>query len=131
MTDRPKVLVVDDVAGWCEQLAELLHDGGFEAVTAGDKQSALAELEHNRFAAAVIDVNLSDSPYNVDGLLINQQIQSQGKGTKVILISARSLSQHEQQAIQPATFLGKSAIIRRSEVACGGYPGKTRNTGRR
>ena len=115
MTNRPKVLIVDDVAGWCEQIAELLREGGFEAVAASDKQAALAELDRERFDAAVIDVNLSDSPYNVDGLLINQHIQRHALGTKVILISARSLSPHEQQSIRPATFVGKSTIIRRGE----------------
>lgn len=115
MTDPRKVLVVDDVAGWCQQLAALLREGGFEVVTATDKQSALAELDVHRFDATVIDIGLGDSPHNVDGLLLNKHIQSQELNTQVILISARNLSTRELSSIRPATFLTKSSIIQRGE----------------
>lgn len=110
MTNRGKALVVDDSSDWREELEELLQDSGFEVVMAHDRSTALSALDSQPFDIAVVDVNLSDKTHNVDGLLINRHIQDCGIDTRVILVSARSLTAQEIARAHPATFVEKSSI---------------------
>ena len=41
MSDRPRLLVVDDDVELCESMADALTDAGYEPVTAGDGLHAL------------------------------------------------------------------------------------------
>ena len=108
MGNWSKALVVDDSSAWREELKELLQDKGFEVVTAGDRQTALCALSNESFDIAIIDVNLTDEIHNVDGLLISRYIRDNSPNTRVILISARSLSTQELADTYPATFIEKS-----------------------
>ena len=110
MTSHRKALVVDDSQDWREELEEHLQEKGFEVVTASDHDTALSVLAGKSFDTAVIDVNLTDKTFNVDGLLINRYIQDNAPGTRVILISARSLDTRELAEISPATFIEKSDL---------------------
>lgn len=107
---RGRVLVVDDIHDWCEELKELLVEEGFAVEIAGNKYTALNFLHTQRFDLAIIDVNLTDEADNIDGLLLNRFIQENLKDVFVVLISARSLNPQELESIKPAIFIGKEKI---------------------
>jgi CheY-like chemotaxis protein len=109
-SNRGKALVVDDAEDWRSELQEFLQGKGFETVAVGDKLSAQELLDTEAFDVAIIDVNLADATFNVDGFLINRHIQNNGIDTQVVLISARSLSTFEIASIQPAVFIEKSKL---------------------
>ena len=112
MANPISALVVDDSSTWRDELRGLLENKGFEVVAASDRRTALAALGNQSFDVAIIDVNLADAEHNVDGLLINRYIQDQAIETRVILISARSLSTQELADACPATFIDKSNLWR-------------------
>jgi two-component system OmpR family response regulator len=110
MANHRRALVVDDSIDWREELEEFLQDKGFEVVTAGDRLSSLSALDTESFDVAIIDVNLADEIYNVDGLLITRYIRDKAINTRIVLISARPLSTQELADIYPAVFIEKSDI---------------------
>lgn len=107
MKPAQRALVVDDSDDWRAEIKEMLQDYGFAVVTAGDKQSALFELEKQTFNLAIIDVNLTDETPNADGLLISRYIQENAPATSVVVISAESYS---PSVLAPARFFEKSEI---------------------
>ena len=108
--NRGKALVVDDCRDWREELKDLLHDKGFEVVTAGDLGTALSVLSNESFDTAIIDVNLTEGMPSEEGLLINSYIQDNSPNTEVILISVKSLTDWRLGDIHPARFIEKSNL---------------------
>ncbi len=54
----PKLLVVEDDAGWRSILAEILAEAGFTVQLCGSYGEALGQLHRDTFALAVVDLNL-------------------------------------------------------------------------
>lgn len=106
-----RTLIVDDSEGWREQLHELLQAAGCQVITAPDRATALRALEAGSFDLAIVDVNLDDTPHNVDGLRLSRDLLARNAHTRVILISARSLTAQQLASIAPAVFIEKSSII--------------------
>ena len=63
------ILVVDDEESVRNLLAELLHEGGHNVITAGTAMEALACLKNNPVAVLIVDVQLPD----MDGITLLQQ----------------------------------------------------------
>jgi len=77
----PRVLVVEDDAGWCSILAELLTELGCQARVCTSYGQALGCLRRMRFRLAVIDLSLdrgSPPGENLDGYRLLDRVRAAG-----------------------------------------------------
>ncbi len=81
------VLIVEDILSWQKTFKRYLQDKPFDLFMAADYQKALTLLETQTFDLAIIDINLSGVPHNVDGLYIADKIWHKNKKIKVIIVS--------------------------------------------
>jgi CheY-like chemotaxis protein len=84
---KENVLIVEDSPSWQRGLKRFLRQTPYNVFLAGDSQEALQLSKQHRIALAIVDVNLSGVPYNVDGLQLAEQLSQKNKKLKVMLIS--------------------------------------------
>lgn len=84
--DRPeRVLIVDDDKDWCEAAQIALESEGIEAHAVHDGESAFDRLEHDRFDAAIIDVQMPGT----DGVTVVKVLrQEHGDGMPILIATA-------------------------------------------
>lgn len=86
----PKVLVVDDDAGWRSILEDLINESEFQPVVSASFGEALGLLRKDKFALAIVDLALRQSSggQNLDGLQLLKI--TQGHHIPTIVISGLS-----------------------------------------
>ncbi len=98
MSERPRLLVVDDDVELCESMADALTDAGYEPVTAGDGLRALL-LSRDGEAPRLILLDLMMPDMN--GWQFREQ-QLRDQKTKdipvVVMTASRDLRRHPVQA---------------------------------
>lgn len=82
---QPHVLVVDDEEPIADLIAMTLRDDGFNARTAKDGRTALAQLAASPPDLMVLDVMLPD----IDGFDVQARVAEQGKSVPVLFLTAR------------------------------------------
>lgn len=82
--DQPHVLVVDDEEPIAELIAMTLRDDGFEARTAKNGRTALAQLAASPPDLMVLDVMLPD----IDGFAVQERVAEQGQPVPVLFLTA-------------------------------------------
>ena len=98
MSNRPRLLVVDDDVELCESVADALTDAGYDAVTAGDGLGAM-RLSHDEQAPRLnlLDLMMPD----MNGWEFREQ-QLRDRRTKdipvVVMTASRDLRCHPVQA---------------------------------
>lgn len=60
MSEKPKILVIDDEAGARETILDILTEKGYEVKTAGSGKAALEIAAKENFEAAIVDIKLPD-----------------------------------------------------------------------
>ena len=100
-----KVLVADDERGVCEALAAVLEREGYEPLTAGSGQEALALIARERPAAVLLDVQMP----GMDGLETLRRIKTDWPQTVVIVMTAYGTMGTAMAAMDAGAFeyLGK------------------------
>lgn len=78
------ILVVDDDAEQRELRMMLLTRNGFDAIEAGDKQSAALIARDRRPAAAIVDLKL---PKVADGLELLRELKSLNSNMRLIVLT--------------------------------------------
>ena len=106
------VLIAEDLSSWRRRLKRLLKNEPVNLFEAANLDKALKLVKNHRFDVAVIDVNLSGVPHNVDGLLLAEQMWQANPRVKIILISGsreweRRLSRFR---FRPACILEKQNL---------------------
>lgn len=87
MSDKPRVLLVEDEAHLGRAIKLNLELEGFEVALAANGKQALAELVHPEpFAVVVLDVQLPDT----DGFTLCERLREGGLFTPVIMLTVRS-----------------------------------------
>jgi len=98
VSNRPRLLVVDDDVELCESVADALTDAGYETVTAGDGLRAM-RLSHDEQAPSLILLDLMMPDMN--GWEFREQ-QLRDRRTKdipvVVMTASRDLRRHPVQA---------------------------------
>lgn len=126
MSDRPRILVVDDDPEICDFLATLLELEGFEPLVAAGAEQAL--LAAPAAAAALVDVAMPE----VDGLTLCRRLRAAGYRAPILLASARPGPELPRQASEAGAdgFVRKPfdnaelvACLHRHLEAAGGRPG--------
>jgi two-component system OmpR family response regulator len=86
MSERPKVLVIDDEPGVRELISEALSLSEINAVQAADGLEALSFLRRERFDLLILDINMP----KLDGLALLEKLRSEGMLVPVLMLSARA-----------------------------------------
>jgi two-component system OmpR family response regulator len=86
MSERPKVLVIDDEPGVRELISEALSLSEITAVQAADGLEALSFLRRERFDLLILDINMP----KLDGLALLEKLRSEGMSVPVLMLSARA-----------------------------------------
>jgi DNA-binding NarL/FixJ family response regulator len=81
------VLIVEDLSSWRRRLKRLLKNEPVNVFDAAGYDEALRLVKRHHFDVAVIDVNLSGVPHNVDGLALAEQMWQTNSKVNIILIS--------------------------------------------
>ena len=86
MSERPKVLVIDDEPGVRELISEALSLSEITAVQAADGLEALSFLRRERFDLLILDINMP----KLDGLALLEKLRTEGMSVPVLMFSARA-----------------------------------------
>lgn len=86
MSERPKVLVIDDEPGVRDLIAEALSISGITAVQAADGLEALSLLRREKFDLLILDINMP----KLDGLALLEKLRNEGASVPVLMLSARA-----------------------------------------
>ncbi|MFL5666792.1 MAG: response regulator [Ktedonobacteraceae bacterium] len=113
MNTQGRVLVVDDLEPWREQLVETLQQDGFYAASASTATEVLEQLDEALYHLLILDIRLADTdPGNIDGIDLLRELEKRGlsEATKVIMLSAHDTKEHMRLAFRDykvADFLSK------------------------
>jgi len=111
MNTQLSVLVVEDEEDWREKtFRELLEDEGYLVETAASHEEAIAKLHKQRFDLAIVDINLTDVPHNVDGTFVLDAIAELGLKTKIMIVSGTARSDKVVEKYQPSGFFRKQSF---------------------
>jgi two-component system OmpR family response regulator len=89
MTDKARILVVDDEPNITELVSMALRYEGFEVAVAADGRSALARATTFRPHLMVLDVMLPD----LDGFGVLRRIRADGQPVSVVFLTARDATE--------------------------------------
>ena len=98
-----KILLVEDDVGLQKQIKWSLD--GYEVLTAGDRESALAQLRRHEPAVVLLDLGLPPDPDGAtEGLTALQQILSLAPVTKIIVVTGNQDRANAVRAISQGAF---------------------------
>lgn len=111
MNTQISVLVVEDEENWREKtFRELLEDEGYLVETAASHEEAIAKLHKQHFDLAIVDINLTDIPHNVDGTLVLDAIAELGLKMEIMIVSGTASSDKVVEKYQPSGFFRKQTF---------------------
>src|SRR3979411_3399415 len=96
------ILIVDDEADIRDLVAGILEDEGFQARTARDSDSALAEIANRRPNLVFLDIWLQGS--KLDGLQLLEQIKRDQADVPVVMISGHGNIETAVAAIKSGAY---------------------------
>lgn len=100
MSDRPKVLVVDDEMGILNTLEILLRREGFAVTTAASGREALEQLDESRPDVILTDIRMP----GLTGLELLERVRELDPEIAVILMTAQASLQSAMQAVNQGAF---------------------------
>jgi two-component system copper resistance phosphate regulon response regulator CusR len=112
MADRPKtVLIVEDEVDWREQIfRESLEDEGLIVFTAATYDESIELVDQHAFDLAVVDLNLTNVPGNVQGAQVMRYIRDR-QDTRIIVVSgSRERNQKQIEDIDYVAFIEKDSF---------------------
>jgi len=89
MTEKPRILVVDDEPNITDLVSMALRYEGFDVEVAGDGRTALARAQSFRPSLIVLDVMLPD----LDGFGVLKRIRADGHPVSVVFLTARDATE--------------------------------------
>lgn len=96
MPDRPRLLIVDDHAGFRRQARKLLDGDGLDVVgEAGDGDTCQIEMERLQPDLVLLDVRLP----GVDGFTVAERIARRPAAPLVVLTSSRPVESFEPRLL--------------------------------
>ena len=84
MTEKAKILVVDDEVNLLKTLSDILSRNGYEVAVAKDGPSALSLIEKNGFDVALLDIRMP----HMDGVELLGRIKARHPDMEVIIMTA-------------------------------------------
>ncbi|WP_291323382.1 sigma-54 dependent transcriptional regulator [Desulfonatronospira sp.] len=84
MTDKPKLLVVDDEAGHRMMIKAVMQDQGFEILEAVNGMQCLEILDSRGADVVLLDIKMP----GIDGMQVLEQINRRHPGVQVVMLTA-------------------------------------------
>jgi CheY-like chemotaxis protein len=113
MSKQGRILVVDNLAVWRDELVETLQRRGYYVDAASTIAEALQHLQESFYHILVADMRMKDTDQsNIDGLALLDELERGGlsEATRVIMLSAFGTPRHIREAFtthRVADFLSK------------------------
>jgi len=116
------ILIVDDEPSLRETLADLLEDDGYEVATAASGEVAIEMCREHRYDVILMDVRMP----GIDGVEAFRQIRRHQPDVRVIIMTAYSTEELEQQALAEGAlaFLPKPLEISQVTKLIGEVPAR-------
>ena len=89
------ILVVDDEADTCRNLADILGDLGYQVDTAHDGPTALERVREKAYDIALLDLKMP----GMDGVALYREIKRLRSGTVAIIVTAYASSDTAEEAL--------------------------------
>ena len=110
--DGTRVLIVDDEANMRRTLCDILRDDGYDVVAAATGEEAVELCSTERFDIVLMDVRMP----GIDGVEAFRQIRRHQEAVRVIMMSAFSLEDLKQAALDEGAiaFLSKPLDVQKT-----------------
>lgn len=99
MSEKMRVLVVDDDVAMCETLSDILEDKGYQVITANDGCQAVEQAKQSDFDFVLMDIKMP----RLNGVEACKIIRSENPNVKVVLITAYAMEDLVQEALKDDT----------------------------
>ncbi len=100
MTEKPRILVVDDEKIVCDMARKCLTEEGYDVTTFTDSILAKQELDRERFDVVITDLKMRD----VDGMELMEHARRHNPDTKVIMLTAFGSLETAEEATRREVF---------------------------
>ena len=100
MSERTRVLVVDDNEEFCRNVDDILQLKDYEVVTANDGFKALELMEQNNFAVVLMDVKMPV----MDGVETYKKVKEMAPDVPVIMVTAFSVEELIRDALREGAY---------------------------
>lgn len=97
---RDRILLIDDDAGICRTISNILNDEGYEVIQSGDIQTGLNCLQQGGISLVLLDLRLPDG----DGMNVLSEISSGADRPPVIIITAHADISKAVYAVKQGAF---------------------------
>jgi CheY-like chemotaxis protein len=97
---KPSILVVDDDADTCRNLADILTDLDYHVDTAPDGPSALELVRRNVYDLALLDYKMP----GMDGVTLYREIKKLSSGTVAIVVTAYASGATTEEALEAGAW---------------------------
>jgi two-component system response regulator HydG len=105
MLDAPKVLIVDDDAGMCDTMCDILKSEGFQAISASSGHKAIEKCAQNHYDLVLLDIHMP----GMDGVETLRAIKRLDTQVRVIMITGFEGEEAAAQAMEA----GAEAVFRK------------------
>ena len=103
MTEKVRILIIDDDTDMLETLSDILQEKGYQTITAKNGKEAIAKAEKRFFNVALVDIGLPD----MTGLEVLQVFAKISPYTMNVMITGRATMQNAIESVN----VGASAYI--------------------
>jgi two-component system copper resistance phosphate regulon response regulator CusR len=112
MADRPKtVLIVEDEVDWREQIfRESLENEGLIVFAAATYDESIELVDQHAFDLAVVDINLTNVPGNVQGAQVMRYIRDRQDTRLIVVSGSRERNQKQIEDIDYVAFIEKDSF---------------------
>jgi len=100
MNDKGNILVVDDDAGMCETLCDIIEEEGYRAVSALSGEKAIGRVQEEPFDVVLMDVKMP----GMDGVEAFKQIKRIRPEAAVIMMTGYTVPELIQEALQEGAY---------------------------
>jgi DNA-binding response OmpR family regulator len=100
MTDKSKILVVDDEPSVGEVLSEFFTSKGYEVITASGGLEGLSKAEKHRPDVILLDVRMPD----LDGITVLRRIREVNPWVGILMMSGNSDTEAAKETLQLGAF---------------------------
>ncbi|CAH2031427.1 sigma-54-dependent transcriptional regulator [Trichlorobacter ammonificans] len=100
MTDRKRILVIDNEAGLCRMMEQVLLDHGYLARAVTSPQKAMAEFRPGAWDLVITDIKMP----GMSGLEVLKKVKEIAKDTPVIMITAYATVDMSIQALRSGAY---------------------------
>jgi len=103
MTERARILIVDDDPGFRDIYRSLLADDGYEVETAPDAAAALERIDEDRWDVILLDKNLRGAS-DESGLDLAAQLRVRAPSARVIMVTGYATEASIRRAFDAGVF---------------------------